>query len=272
MVDHIDGNKLNNCYTNLRWVSQSENVRNWQDKRIERNKVHQFDTNMNLVKTWSSVKEIHEIMGYSKDSIRNCCGGYVKTFRGYIWKYENETRNRFIKRTFDMTQFVSLGEIKGHNFSEYFISFDGETIISQKTQKQMTFFLCQRGYVRVQLSTKISGHTSHHDLYVHKIIHQTLKGGRYDDYIHHIDGNKQNNSLGNIEIIERQDISKKAFGKAVHQIDIKTNTIINTFQCIQDAYRFLNKPSTGQIGAVCSGKRKTAHGFKWIWATTPPTD
>lgn len=28
MVDHIDRNKLNNCFTNLRWVSRSENARN----------------------------------------------------------------------------------------------------------------------------------------------------------------------------------------------------------------------------------------------------
>ena len=33
VVDHIDGNTLNNCAENLRWVSCSENIRNFYRKR-----------------------------------------------------------------------------------------------------------------------------------------------------------------------------------------------------------------------------------------------
>jgi len=33
-VDHIDGNKINNHYSNLRWASRMENSNNYQKKRV----------------------------------------------------------------------------------------------------------------------------------------------------------------------------------------------------------------------------------------------
>lgn len=49
-VNHIDGNKQNNCVDNLEWCSQSENVKHAYDNKLkvvvgERNPAHKLTTN-----------------------------------------------------------------------------------------------------------------------------------------------------------------------------------------------------------------------------------
>jgi group I intron endonuclease len=43
----------------------------------------------------------------------------------------------------------------------------------------------------------------------------------------------------------------------------KKNIFIDEFESITDAINFLNIKNDGSIGAVCSGKRKTAHNYIW---------
>lgn len=54
IVDHIDGNKINNNISNLRWIDPSGNTKNWQSQRNDRNKVIQYDLNNEIIKIWDS--------------------------------------------------------------------------------------------------------------------------------------------------------------------------------------------------------------------------
>lgn len=54
-VDHIDGNKINNKVSNLRWVTAME---------VERS------------------------LGFGRSSISNCCNGVLKTAFGFKWEYK----------------------------------------------------------------------------------------------------------------------------------------------------------------------------------------
>jgi len=53
------------------------------------------------------------------------------------------------------------------------------------------------------------------------------------------------------------------------KIDIETGKILNTFDSLVDANESIrkqtgsDKPKQWGIGAVCLGKRQTAHGYKW---------
>lgn len=60
-------------------------------------------------------------------------------------------------------------------------------------------------------------------------------------------------------------INKEDNHKSVTMIDAKTNEVIKTFYSIAQASNFLNKGKGGtvHISQVCSGKRKTAYGYKW---------
>lgn len=54
---------------------------------------------------------------------------------------------------------------------------------------------------------------------------------------------------------------------AVNMLDKKTGKLIETFESISKALRFLDKDKDkGHIKAVCTGNRQTAYGYKWQYA------
>lgn len=60
----------------------------------------------------------------------------------------------------------------------------------------------------------------------------------------------------------------KANSKVVFMRDKETNAILNAFPSLSEAERFLQKPRSAQhISEVCKGKRNTAYGYKWTFAT-----
>lgn len=53
---------------------------------------------------------------------------------------------------------------------------------------------------------------------------------------------------------------------SVQQLDLKSGEILNTFDSIHDACRYLNINVCGDISACCKGKRSQARGFRWQYS------
>lgn len=51
--------------------------------------INQYDTNMNLIKTWSNLEEL-ERAGFKKQYVRNNIKGYQKTYKGYIFQLQDK--------------------------------------------------------------------------------------------------------------------------------------------------------------------------------------
>lgn len=76
---------------------------------------------------------------------------------------------------------------------------------------------------------------------------------------------KNRETIKNILLYCGVKITKEDNHKSVSMINIKTNEIIKTFYSLNEASDFLNKGKGGitHISDACSGKRKTAYGYKW---------
>lgn len=95
-VDHIDGNRTNNVYTNLRWVTCKENTNNPVTlKKIKENCTPPKPVVrpvMCVERKWLyfSAKEAEALTGIDASSIIKCCRGKRKTAGGYHWIYAGQ--------------------------------------------------------------------------------------------------------------------------------------------------------------------------------------
>ena len=60
-INHKDENPMNNCVENLEWCTQSYN-----NKYSKGKQVNQYDDEGNIIKTWSSVREVAETMKFNR--------------------------------------------------------------------------------------------------------------------------------------------------------------------------------------------------------------
>lgn len=91
--------------------------------------------------------------------------------------------------------------------------------------------------------------------------------------INHKDENKHNNDYSNLEWCDRQynnnygQHKKVLFGqpKQIAMYSSKNHEeVIKSFNCINDAEKFLNKPNAHcNIIAVLKGRRQIAYGYFW---------
>ena len=109
-VLHIDGDKTNNVWTNLKWGYRSDSesflaakVRNGLNRKGKKNpklsktlrerygvKVNQYTLDGEFIARYNSLVEASQIINKRSHGIGDCCRGRIKSSGGFIWKYADK--------------------------------------------------------------------------------------------------------------------------------------------------------------------------------------
>lgn len=152
-------------------------------------------------------------------------------------------------------------------------------ITNIKTNKIINGTITVDGYISVKLYNKLGERKS---FKIHRLVAEAfIKNDENKLTVDHIDRNRKNNNVINLKwaTSKEQNQNKKQstnqrekLGRAVNRIDIETNSIIETYNSLREASEWLlqyngnqNKNSFTHISSVCTGKNKSAYGFKWCF-------
>ena len=159
---------------------------------------------------------------------------------------------------------------KGNIRSKEYNDSLGHLRSSKKLKKQVN----NCGYEYVILSSKEEKHKT---LTVHRIVAKTfIPNPEEKEDVNHIDGNKLNNNVNNLEwtttqenIIKRYEIGIDGNNyKRVSQFD-KDGNLVGSFSSSYEAERITGIKRTS-IGACCRGERLTAGGYVWKFEIEDP--
>ena len=150
-----------------------------------------------------------------------------------------------------------------------FIVTENGDIYSKKTKKKMAYEIDKDGYKRFRFWIK----RKQFRIFVHRLVALIyIENPNSYPVINHIDGNKQNNHVSNLEwcTVKYNTIHAEKLGLGTHkhlckkvvQKDLYNGKEIRVFGSIIEA-SITTGIARQCIGKVCSGIRKSAGGYKW---------
>ena len=261
IVDHIDCNKLNNHYTNLRWVTSKVNTEHALKNGVKSGNVKEvtiYDEKRNIIGVYKNITEASKQTGISDRTIYKSnkfrCIVSSNNIK-YYSEYDNE-KEKIVRPD---------GKLIPNYSDNYTVTKDGK-VYSKHKKGYLNLETTRDGYKRIcvkhkNLKSKILIHRLVAILYIQNDNEEKIQ-------VNHKDGNKANNSVENLEWctpsengFHRIKLYSK-LSKSVEQLDKESLSVINTFSSIADAARFHNMHHTSIANCV-RGLRKTSAGFKW---------
>jgi uncharacterized protein with PIN domain len=262
-VNHKDKNKINNQVSNLEWMTRKENnIHRCKDLIITTNKnkpIFRIDKNTNEIlekynsiedaAIWAFNNELTKNIHNGRNAIGNCITGLSKISYGFKWSLEPQVDYlegeiwKQVPNTIKTYWVSNLGRFK---------NFFG--VIMDNYKKTVS------GYISVGIDNITYR--------LHRIVALTfIENPENKEQVNHIDGNKTNNAVSNLEWVTNQEnqIHKfktglgNNFTRKIGQYDLEHN-LIKEFSSIAGAAKELNIGTTN-IGGVCKNMYKQAGGF-----------
>ena len=264
-VNHIDKNPLNNNVNNLEWNTALENNIHKCKGLIQTTNQNKCiyridkDTNIKLQKyvsiesagIWLYENNLAKNVHSGKTNISNSIRGIYKSSFGFRWEIEDQL-------SYDNEIWKEI-KILGFECENYYISnlgrFKNSKGIIMKDYKPH-----HTGYIYVRVNIK--------KFALHRLVAlMFIDNPENKPFVNHIDGNKENNNLDNLEWVTCAENNKhnytnnikKKYTRPIIQYDLEMNEL-NKFNSIKEAGNILNICTSG-IKAVLYNKQKTSKNF-----------
>jgi hypothetical protein len=246
VVNHKDGNKLNNILSNLEWTTYSGNALHAKETGLinhtsKKVKMVTCDGNVTI---FSSKKEAIDSLGISEHPIKKRSGIYHAKNYSLTWGDDIEERN------------LALVWKPVPGFDDFVVSECGE-VWNIKTRSKMIPHESY-GYLKVNMKDSLG-------IKKHVLVHRAVASAFLDNpekypVVNHKNGNKKDNNLENLEYCSHARNAAHAVETGlvkrttiVQKIDPITYEIIGTYDSFKDAAREYGKVGWRiNIGKACT--------------------
>uniref|UniRef100_A0A6C0C628 HNH nuclease domain-containing protein n=1 Tax=viral metagenome TaxID=1070528 RepID=A0A6C0C628_9ZZZZ len=221
--------------------------------------VSKLDVNGNFIEEYESIRLAARDNNLSKHLIIWCCKNIHKnkTGGGYLWARKEKQGIRFESDEV----FKKIDKIGNLVFDNYEISSYGKlrNIRTQKILAPAT----SNGYARFQLYMQ-DGKPK--QMLSHRLVAYFFIKRVDDDtmVVNHLDENKLNNHVSNLEWCTQLKNKIHSVGKKVCKIDKDTGCILYTYDSVASAGKKIGNPGAfGKISKCCNSNQITSYGFAW---------
>lgn len=289
-VSYLDGNKDNLSISNLKWMTPSESMEQAQKLgHIKpRSEEQKNKASESLKKLWDDEKYRES----QTKRIRNRWNNpeyHEKTVAAMREAGKKiRERNKQIKATLPKPKPYRVPDLEGETWkniigfeSQYMVSNLGrikscDRILPHKNhgswhikERLLKQVATPYGYMAVSLQL---GKGKMQTIRVHRAVADAFIPNPYNlPQVNHIDGNKKNNNVTNLEWVTEKENTTHAWENGLCDpiVKAKQKPVVNLdtgerFASIAEAERSFGK-TTGAISHALHGKHERAHGYKWAY-------
>jgi len=260
IVNHLDGNKRNNKVSNLEYCTHQNNIIHAYENNLINSyniKVNQFNLEGVFLRSYKSIIDASTITKILETCISGACKKKQKTAGGFIWKYDDESKN--------------LVEIPKKSrpiigYDNYSVTRDGR-IFTKNRNNYLKPTLDDSGYQHVTLTNKKGRKT----FLVHRLVADAYipNNDPLKNQVNHKNMIKNDNNVKNLEWMTASENIKhsyenpkrKTFGIKVTQYDLN-HKIIRSFNSIKEAAH-ITKIGETSISLCCNNLANRAGQFTW---------
>lgn len=226
-------------------------------------KINQFDLNMNFIKEWNSIKDILKVNPtYNRSPIANCLNNRIMSTYNFKWKFSRNNKEYFsfpfktINEDGNVELWIDIYMYEG----KYQLSNLGR-VYSIKTEKFLKISSKDNDYDYVMFDKK--KYSIHRLLAIHFIENEK---NNYN-IINHIDHNKKNKDLNNLEWTDAkgnaQAYQKFKSKRPILQYNKDCKNLIKEWRSIEEILNKYPHYIKGSLEASLYNRVKTVYGFHW---------